>query len=66
MLALLCLINNLRAQVPTFSVGESNATTDFIPQELLGETKSEYLLLSWVFGLTLSSALSNSVTSIKD
>jgi hypothetical protein len=54
------------AQQPTFSLGESNPTTDFIPQKFIGETNSEYLVLSWVFGMSLSSALTNSVVSIKD
>ncbi|MEX1187736.1 MAG: hypothetical protein WED33_00650, partial [Bacteroidia bacterium] len=65
-LAVLYFVNTIGAQSPVFTIGEGNATTDFIPQDLVGETDSEYLVLSWVFGLTLSSALSNSVSSIKD
>lgn len=64
LLAFLLISESIYSQNPTFSVGESNLTTDFFQQECIGETQSEYLVLSYV--ITISSVFHGSAKLIKD
>jgi hypothetical protein len=53
-------------QGPELTLGESNATTDYIPVEVLGQVNDKYIMLCWVPALSLSSVLSGTYASIKD
>lgn len=50
---------NIGAQIPVVKAGEGNSLFDMIPTRLIGETDSNYVALSYVYGTTLSSVLKN-------